>query len=230
MMTKDFLWADGPAFFFDSDLFAPSTDSFSLGYFARPKRGDRVCDLGCGTGLLGALLLAREESLQLYNVEIQEAALDLARRTFEENKWHGEFVCGDLRDTNMLPKAGSMDYVISNPPYFRAGSGVSAPDTSRQTAREEISCTLTDVCAAAQHVLRFGGSFALVYKPERLVDLLFELRAHALEPKRLRFVQSGVNAAPSLVLVEARRGGNAGLSVEPPLLIDSNEWNKVYFR
>lgn len=230
MIREERLWEGGPSFFFDTALFLPSTDSFALGYFASPKRGDRVCDLGCGTGLLGALLLARDETLQFCNIELQEPALVLAQCTFAQNGWDATFSCGDLCNVSVLPKAGTIDYVVSNPPYFRALSGVSAPDAARKTAREESTCTLSDVCAAAQRVLRFGGSFALVYKPDRLTDLLCELRAHALEPKRARFVQSSAEAAPSLVLVEARRGGNSGLTVEPPLLLGSPEWDKVYFR
>ena len=121
-----------------------------------------------------------------------------------------------------------MDYAVSNPPYFRAGSGASAPEPSRQSAREESNCTIADVCTAAARVLRWGGSFAVVYRPERLVDLLVSLRAHGMEPKRLRFVQT--KDVPSLVLVESRRGGKPGLTVEPPLIIGSGEWEKVYFR
>ena len=61
MERKDFLRQGGPCFYFDTELFAPTTDSFALGWFAAPKRGERVCDLGSGTGLLGTLLLAREQ-------------------------------------------------------------------------------------------------------------------------------------------------------------------------
>lgn len=226
MLRQDFLWDGGPCFFFDTDLFAPSTDSFALGYFAAPKNSDRVCDLGCGTGLLGALLLARNGTLTLHNVEVQEGAMALAERTFAANGWTAAWYRGDLR--SVLPAAGTVDYVVCNPPYFKTGSGASAPDSSRQTAREETSCTLDDVCAAAKRVLRWGGRFALVYRPERLVDLFCALRAHGMEPKRLRFVQPG--DTPSLVLVEARRGGKAGLIIEPPLVIGSAEWDKVYFR
>ena len=226
MIRQDFLWDGGPCFFFGTNLFAPSTDSFALGYFAAPKNGDRVCDLGCGTGLLGALLLARDSTLTLHNVELQSDAMALAERTFSANGWAAEWYRGDLRD--VLPAAGTMDYAVCNPPYFKVGSGASAPDGSRQTAREETGCTLDDVCAAAKRVLRWGGRFALVYRPERLVDLLYALRANGMEPKRLRFVQSG--DVPSLVLVEARRGGKAGLTIEPPLIIGSAEWDKVYFR
>lgn len=228
MIRQDFLWEGGPSFYFDTELFPPSTDSFALGYFAAPKSGSRVCDLGCGTGLLGALLMARNTGLTLHNVELQERALALAGRTFAENGWQAEFALGDLRDAAMLPAAGTMDYAVSNPPYFRAGSGASAPEPSRQSAREESNCTIADICTAAARVLRWGGSFAVVYRPERLVDLLVSLRAHGMEPKRLRFVQT--KDVPSLVLVESRRGGKPGLTVEPPLIIGSGEWEKVYFR
>ena len=228
MIRQDFLWEGGPSFYFDTELFPPSTDSFALGYFAAPKSGSKVCDLGCGTGLLGALLMARNTGLTLHNVELQERALALAGRTFAENGWQAEFALGDLRDAAVLPAAGTMDYAVSNPPYFRAGSGASAPEPSRQSAREESNCTIADVCTAAARVLRRGGSFAVVYRPERLVDLLVSLRAHGMEPKRLRFVQT--KDVPSLVLVESRRGGKPGLTVEPPLIIGSGEWEKVYFR
>ena len=230
-MTKtDRLWPDGPRFYFDTSLFPPTTDSFALGYFARAKRGDAVCDLGCGTGLLGTLLLAREPSLRLVNVERSADALALAKRTFAENGWKAEFRAGDLREASVLPAAGSMDACVCNPPYFRSGSGKSADGETRQSAREEALCTLSDVCAAAARVLRYGGSFALVHRPERLVDLLCELRAHGMEPKRLRFVAQRPDAAPALVLVEAKRGGKPALAAEPPLVIGGEEWENVYFR
>lgn len=230
-MTKiDHLWDGGPFYYYDIALFPPTTDSFALAYFARPARGAAVCDLGCGTGLLGALLTAREPTLRFVNVERSAEALALAERTFADNGWTAAFRCGDLRDGAVLPAAGSMDYCVSNPPYFPAGSGKSAGSEARRDGREEAQCTLDDICAAAARVLRWGGGFALVHRPERLADLLCALRAHGMEPKRLRFVASAPERAPSLLLVEAKRGGRPSLAVEPPLIIGSAEWDKVYFR
>ena len=230
MTKREQLWPDGPGFYYDGALFPPTTDSFALGYFARPRRGDAVCDLGCGVGLLGTLLLAREPSLRLFNVEQNGEALALARRSFEENGWEAEFRQGDLRDVSVLPPAGSMDGVICNPPYFPSGSGKSAGGTARREAREEASCTLSDVLAAAQRVLRWGGLLFLVHRPERLTDLLSGLRERETEPKRLRFVVHAAASAPSLVLIEARRGGRPGLAIEPLLIVGSPEWEQVYFR
>ena len=232
MEKKDFLWQGGPCFYYDTGLFPPGTDSFALAYFARPARGDRVCDLGSGTGLLGTLMLAREETLTLENVELSAPAMALAQKAFSENGWlaRAVFRTGDLHDTAALPKAGSIDYVVSNPPYFPTGSGASAREEGRRTAREESCCTLADVCAAAKRVLRWGGRFALVHRAERLTDVLCALRACGIEPKRLRFLAKSPDAAPSLLFIEGKRGGKSGLVIEPPLIPGSPEWDSVYFR
>ena len=92
-----------------------------------------------------------------------------------------------------------------------------------------------EVCAAAARLLRYGGRFAVVFRPDRLVDLTDTLRQNRLEPKRLRFVQHTAAGAPSLLLLEARKGGRPGLTVEPPLLhytdgAESAEWQRMYFR
>ena len=192
MERMDQLWPGGYRFYFDDTLFQPSTDSFLLGSFPKLRRGDRVCDLGAGTGLLGLLLLAREPSLHVTNVERQAASHALSVRNAALNGLDRQVTClhGDLRDKAQLPTAGSFDLVVSNPPYFPAVSGLVSPQASRRDARSEVTCTLGEVCAAA---------------------------------------------APSLLLLEARKGGRPGLAVEPPLLhytdgAESAEWQRMYFR
>ena len=236
MERSERLWSGGPVFYYDDALFKPGTDAFLLAAFARPRAGERVCDLGAGTGLIGLLLLAREPSLRLHNVELQAAPLRLAARTAEANALPVSQHLADLRHLEGVLEAGRFDYVVSNPPYFPAGSGHVPPDQARRQARAETGCTLEDVCAAAARLLRWGGRFALVHRPERLCDVLAALRERGLEPKRLRLVQHTASAAPSLVLVESRRGGRPSLAVEPPLVLregdgrESAEVQAAYFR
>ena len=128
MVKQDQLWPDGFRFLFDDGLFQPSTDSFLLGSFPLLRKGLRVCDLGAGTGLLGLLLLAREPSLRVTNVELQAAAVELSRRNTELNGLEERVVNlqGDLREPAQMPAAGCFDLVVSNPPYFDAGRGAVA--------------------------------------------------------------------------------------------------------
>lgn len=228
----------GFRFVYDDALFPPGTDTFLLSSLPRLKAGLRVCDLGCGTGLLALLLLQRQPDLQVTGVEIQEAAAALTEKAATENGLTDRLSvrCADLRDIRMHFPTGSFDLVVCNPPYYPPESGRMAADDSIRTARSEVNCTLEDICSAASYLLRWGGSFALVHKPERLTDVLCTLRDHAMEPKRLRFVCRTGSAAPSLVLIEGRRGGKPGLSVEPPLILQnpdgspSQEVDAIYFR
>ena len=109
--------------------------------------------------------------------------------------------------------AGGFSLAVSNPPYFAAGRG-----RPGGTARTEGESTLDGWCAAAGRLLKNGGRFALVYRPERLAELFAALQAHGLEPKRLQLVQHGPDKAPSAALVEAVRQGRPGLAVLPTLL------------
>ena len=76
----------------------------------------------------------------------------------------------------------------------------------------------------------------MVYRPERLTDALCTLRAHGLEPKRLRLVCHRAESAPNLLLIEARRGGKAGLKIEAPLILtkpdgsETEETKRIYHR
>ena len=234
----EYLAPGGLRFVYDDALFRPGTDTFLLSSLPRLKPGLRACDLGCGTGLLGLLLLQRQRELTVVGVEIQEQAAALATACAEANAITDRFTVrqGDLRQIRNLLPGGSFDLVVCNPPYYPPGSGALSPDDPRKTARAEVSCSLEDICCAAAWLLRWGGSFCFVHKPERLTDLLCSLRAAGLEPKRLRFVCKNGAAAPSLLLLEARRGGKPGLSVEPPLLLQradgspTPELDTIYFR
>ena len=228
----------GLRFVWDDALFSPGTDTFLLSSLPRLKPGLRVCDLGSGTGLLGLLLLQREPRLAVTGIELQPEAAALAERAAAENGLADRLatLCGDLRNIRALLPAGSFDLAVCNPPYYPARAGRLSPSAVRQAARAETACTLEDVCRAAGWLLRWGGRLCLVHKPERLTDLLCSLRSAGLEPKRLRTVCRRPGNAPSLVLLEARRGGRPGLSMEPPLVLETPEGTStaelgdIYFR
>ena len=97
--------------------FSLSTDTMALADFAHVKHGARVCDLGCGCGALGLLLLAGDETLHVTGIEIQEAAARCAMENAALNSLSGFSVLhGDLREYRTLLPANGFDAVLSNPP------------------------------------------------------------------------------------------------------------------
>lgn len=232
----DLLWP-GTRFFSGGGAFPLGTDSVLLADFARGSgRIRRLADLGCGGGVLTVLLLQKFQDAEAFGVELQPSAAEQCRANLALNGLsdYAEIITGDLRDRSCLPEAGSFDLVVSNPPYFPAGSGYAAPEARRAAARDERSCTLMDVCSAAAYLTRWGGTFAVVHRPERLSELCCALTETGFEPKRLRLVTPRSDAAPSLILLEARRGGKPGLTFEAPLVLydadgsDSAESRRIY--
>ena len=231
------LWPGGPLFA-QAENQRLGTDCVLLADFVRTRRGQRGIDLGCASGALALLLLAREPTLRMTGLELDADAAALGRANLEANalSGQGEILTGDIRDHRALFPAGSFDFVVTNPPYFPLGRGALPPDPARAAARSEASCSLGDLCRAAAWLLHTGGALFLVHRPERLSELMVTLTACALEPKRLRFVCARSDSAPSLVLLEARRGGQPGLRIEPPLLLtdpdgrESPELCRIYRR
>lgn len=231
------LWEGGPVFA-QAEHFRLSTDCVLLADFVNVAGRKRGIDLGCASGAIALLLLWRSPRLHMTGLELLEDAAELAEKNMEKNALQdrSRIICGDIRRHRELFKSGSFDLVAANPPYFPVERGKLSPDEKRSGARGEVSCSLEDICAAASYLCCTGGSFSVVYKPERLSELFCAMTAHGLEPKRLRLVCYRQDSAPSLVLVEGRRGGKPGLDILPPLILtgpeggDSQEVLRIYHR
>ena len=231
------LWPGGPLFR-QSEHFKLSTDSVLLADFVQIRGAKRGIDLGCGSGILSLLLAQKSAGLRMTGLELLPEPAAAARENAARNGLDSriEVLDGDIRECRALFRAGSFDLVVSNPPYFPADRGAVAPRADRAAARAEASCSLSELCDAAAFLLRTGGSLFLVHRPERLSELCCCLSERGLEPKRLRLVCHRAESAPSLVLLEARRGGRPGLQIEPMLVLtapdgtESEEFRRIYHR
>ncbi len=168
--------------------FRLSTDSIVCAGFSKFKKGSRIADLGCGSGAIALMLLASDPSLHITGIELQPEAAACAAENAKYNHVDFQVMQGDLRQIRTLLPAGSMDGCISNPPYFPAGSGQAAAGALAQ-ARSEETCSLEQLADSAAWLLRTGGIFTVVHRPERLAELIFALKSRNLEPKRLRFTR-----------------------------------------
>ena len=198
--------------------FRLGTDSMLLAQFLSLPSRARVADLGAGCGTLGLLLCARAPDCCVTGVELDENACRLARENIALNTLGSrlQVLQGDVRQIRKLLPAGSFDCVISNPPYFPAGSG--KVSQQQALARTELCLNLAELCEAAAWLLPSGGRFALVHRPERLCDIIWHMRRSGIEPQRIRFVRHNAASNVCLVLLEGRRGGKAGLQYEPDFI------------
>ena len=215
----------------DPGRFCFGMDAVLLGGFASVREGDRVIDLGTGNGIIPILMYGRFMSShpqlshssipQFYGIEIQPDNVEMAQRSVLLNSI-GDYVHileGDICSASADYGRATFDVVTSNPPYMLGQHGLVNPSSAKAIARHEIKCTLDDVIREASLLLKPQGHFYLVHRPFRLAEIFVTLRQYRLEPKRMRMVHPFINKEPNMVLIEAVRGGNPRLKVEPPLIV-----------
>ncbi len=197
------------------------TDAYLLAAYVKPKARARAVDLGSGTGIIPLLCLTKSKYASCTAVEIQPAFGDLIKRNAEENDlahrlslWHG-----DLRELTAAKLGYEVDIVTANPPYMAPNVGAANTHEEKYVARHEVYGGIYDFCAAAGRILKHGGRFYCVFRPERLTDLMVALRTAHLEPKRMTMVHATYASQPSMVLVEATKGAAPSMTVTPPLIL-----------
>ena len=205
----------------DPERFCFGMDAVLLSGFARAKEGDHIIDLGTGTGIIPILMEAKTGASDLIGLEIQPESADMAQRSVELNHLESKIriVTGDIKEASSLFGAATFDVVTSNPPYMTEHHGITNEKSPRAIARHELLCTLEDVISQAAKLLRPGGSFYMVHRPFRLVDIMVLMREYHLEPKRIKLVYPYIDKEPNMVLIEGLRGGRPGLTVERPLIV-----------
>ena len=196
-------------------------DAVLLSGFVPPKTGGRILDLGTGTGIIPILLRAKTKSRDITGLEIQERSVEMAGRSVRLNDLEGDIkiVKGDIKEASEIFEKASFDAVTSNPPYMKTDGGIKNPSETKAIARHEVLCTFEDVASQTSKLLKEGGKFYLVHRPERLSEIMSTLKAHRLEPKRLKMVHSFVDSEAVLFLLEASLGGRSGMKIEKPLII-----------
>lgn len=178
-------------------------------------KGQRILDIGSGSGIIGFVLLHKIKDSTVIGVDVREGAVDRATRAAALNDLEDR-ISFELADCPMMT---GFDAVVTNPPYFKKGSAVPNSGDDKYIARHETSAQLGDFIDAAYSALDKGGSLYMVHRPDRLVDILAEMRLRGIEPKELQMVTPHPGEAANIVLVHGIKGAGRELKVLPDIAI-----------
>lgn len=205
----------------DDKFFKFGTDSVLLANFSEVSKEDIVVDFGSGSGVIPLLLAYKQNPAHVIGIEIQSELVELSRRSIELNNLQQkiDIIEGDFKNSTDYIEHGSVDQVITNPPYMPMSAGKVTADRRKAIARHEIYAELEDVVREASKILRFGGSFNIVHRSWRLTELISIMENYNLEAKKIRFVQSRWDRGPNTFLLTAKKGARKGLDIKPVLVV-----------
>ena len=224
----------------NEDGFCFGIDSVLLSDFAKEVKENSVgLDLGTGTGIISILLSAKTKISKIIGVEIQKEVADMAKRSVVLNNLQDKVEILNLNIKNIVNKNSkktnensiiahklvreSFDFIVTNPPYKKLETGKINEKEYKYISRHEVTANLEDFIQVSKYLLKDRGSFYMVHRPDRLVDIIELMRKYKIEPKKIRFVYSTVEKEPTLVLVKGVKNARPFLKIENPLIIYNSD-------
>ena len=205
----------------DPSRFCFGMDAVLLANFAKAKEGERILDLGTGTGILPILMEARYDCGTYIGLEIQPESAEMAQRSVRYNEIEDKvsIEVGDIKEASKQFGASTFDVITTNPPYMIGMHGIKNEFEPKAIARHEVLCNLEDIIRESAKLLKPQGRFYMVHRPFRLAEIFAMMVQYRIEPKRMRLVHPYADKEPNMVLIEGSRGGKSRLTVEKPLVV-----------
>lgn len=214
----------------DPNRFCFGMDAVLLSAFANVRKGEKVLDIGTGTGIIPILMEARYGGESYVGIEIQEDVADMASRSVKYNNLEDKISIdnADVKDALKLYGSGFFDVITTNPPYMTVDKGLINPSDTKALSRHELSVKLEDIVSISSKLLKNKGRFYMIHRPARLVEIMNVMRKYNLEIKRIRMVHPYIDKEANMVLIEAMHDGKPFLKVENPLIVyeKSGEYTK----
>ena len=146
------------------------TDGVLLGTWA--QGGERVLDIGTGTGVIALMMAQRYAEAHVVAVDIDEAAVRQARQNADASPFGDrvEVVLSSIQDyaTSCSLSFGEgqcevpahFDSIVCNPPFFV--DSLKAPDQQRSLARHADTLPFAELMRAAYRLLSDDGELSVV--------------------------------------------------------------------
>ena len=212
----------------DTDMFSFSLDSVLLPNFITINKGiTNILDIGTGNAPI-PLILSTKTDASITAVKVQPEVFNLAKKSVEENNLEKRInvICDDINNLYNDLESDSFDIITCNPPFFKVNKNSNLNNSDYKTiARHEVKLNLSQLLKISRKLLKNNGILGIVHRPDRLTDILVEMRSNNIEPKKIRLVYPRIGEEANILLIEGTKNGNVGLKILPPLYVHDKDGN-----
>jgi len=185
------------------------------------KDGEKILDVGSGTGGISLCLAHRLPKAEITGFEVQKKLTDLANTSAKANNFQNlKYICYDIKEKKAPIHFGSFDHVITNPPYEKNGS--KSPNISKATAHNQESLTLEDWLKFCLKMLKPYGYLYLIHRAEALDEILSILYKRAGNIRVIPVYSKKTEKAKRVMLI-AQKDSKTPLTILPPLIVHEKE-------
>ena len=224
-LRLDDLMLDGLKIYQYKDGYNFTSDSVLLANFVSTKKSSRCVEIGTGSGIISILVSHKQQPQKIYAFEIQKKYSDLAKKNIEYNKIGNIEVINDDIENFSKYLGAEVDVVFCNPPYF--SGEITSQNEEIALSRHQKYLPLEKLAKVSSKLLKFGGSFFVVYPAEKLCELICALVKYNLIPKKIFFAQPNLQKNANTVYVMCKKGGKFSVKVMPVLVTNDLDGNYV---
>lgn len=205
-----------------SDYFKFSLDSMLLANFVNINMADsKLLDFCTGNCPIPIILSNSIKNIVAF--EVQKEIYELGDESLKLNNINNvKLINDDIKNIGNYYEEGYFDIITCNPPYFKVIDSSRINDNNvKAIARHEILIKLEDIVSLAYKFLRDKGKLYIVYRPDRLMELLKLFDKYKFGVKKLQCCYNNSDSLSSMILIEAMKNGHDDLKILAPLFTEN---------
>lgn len=205
-----------------SDYFKFSLDSMLLANFVNINMADsKLLDFCTGNCPIPIILSNSIKNIVAF--EVQKEIYELGDESLKLNNINNvKLINDDIKNIGNYYEEGYFDIITCNPPYFKVIDSSRINDNNvKAIARHEILIKLEDIVSLAYKFLRDKGKLYIVYRPDRLMELLKLFDKYKFGVKKLQCCYNNSESLSSMILIEAMKNGQDDLKILAPLFTEN---------
>lgn len=205
-----------------SDYFKFSLDSMLLANFVNINMADsKLLDFCTGNCPIPIILSNSIKNIVAF--EVQKEIYELGDESLTLNNINNvKLINDDIKNIGNYYEEGYFDIITCNPPYFKVIDSSKINDNNvKAIARHEILIKLEDIVSLAYKFLRDKGKLYIVYRPDRLMELLKLFDKYKFGVKKLQCCYNNSDSLSSMILIEAMKNGHDDLKILAPLYTEN---------